>query len=125
MLTQQLLGLLHLPEHSPDSVFRMSFSHSIFLCPVLFPESGVRAVGLCLFGCLVGWFGFFRDRVSLCSPGCPGTHFVDQAGLKLRNLPASASCLPSAGIEGVCHQAQLAVGLDGSGKTCLQLWDAE
>jgi hypothetical protein len=32
----------------------------------------------------------FRDRVSLCSPGCPGTHSVDQ-GLKLRNLPASAS----------------------------------
>jgi hypothetical protein len=37
------------------------------------------------------WFGFFRDRVSLCSPGCPGTHFVDQAGLELRNPPASAS----------------------------------
>ena len=33
----------------------------------------------------------FRDRISLCSSGCPGTHFVDQAGLKLRNLPASAS----------------------------------
>ena len=33
----------------------------------------------------------FRDRVSLYSPGCPGTHFVDQAGLKLRNQPASAS----------------------------------
>jgi hypothetical protein len=33
---------------------------------------------------------FFRDRVSLCSPGCPGTHSVDQAGLELRNLPASA-----------------------------------
>ena len=29
--------------------------------------------------------------VSLYSPGCPGTHFVDQAGLQLRNLPASAS----------------------------------
>jgi hypothetical protein len=27
----------------------------------------------------------------VCSPGCPGTHFVDQAGLELRNLPASAS----------------------------------
>jgi hypothetical protein len=40
---------------------------------------------VCLF-CFV-----FRDRVSLCSPGCPGTHFVDQAGLELRNLPASAS----------------------------------
>jgi hypothetical protein len=33
----------------------------------------------------------FWDRVSLCSPGCPGTHFVDQAGLELRNLPASLS----------------------------------
>jgi hypothetical protein len=35
--------------------------------------------------------GGFRDRVSLYSPGCPETHSVDQAGLKLRNLPASAS----------------------------------
>jgi hypothetical protein len=34
---------------------------------------------------------FFRDRVSLCSPGCPGTHSVDQAGLELRDPPASAS----------------------------------
>jgi hypothetical protein len=34
---------------------------------------------------------FFLDRVSLYSPGCPGTHFVDQAGLDLRNLPTSAS----------------------------------
>jgi hypothetical protein len=32
-----------------------------------------------------------QDRVSPCSPGCPGTHFVDQAGLELRNPPASAS----------------------------------
>jgi hypothetical protein len=36
-------------------------------------------------------FDFFRDRVSLYSPGCPGTHSVDQAGLELRNPPASAS----------------------------------
>jgi hypothetical protein len=35
--------------------------------------------------------GVFRDRVSLSSAGCPGTHSVDQAGLELRNLPASAS----------------------------------
>jgi hypothetical protein len=34
---------------------------------------------------------FFQDRVSLCIPGCPGTHFVDQAGLELRNPLASAS----------------------------------
>ena len=26
----------------------------------------------------------------MCSPGYPGTHFVDQAGLELRNPPASA-----------------------------------
>jgi hypothetical protein len=26
-------------------------------------------------------FGFFQDRVSLYSPGCPGTHSVDQADL--------------------------------------------
>jgi hypothetical protein len=30
------------------------------------------------------------------SPGYPGPHSVDQAGLELRNLP-------SAGIKGVCH----------------------
>jgi hypothetical protein len=36
-------------------------------------------------------FFVFRDRVSLCSPGCPGTHSVDQAGLELKNPPASAS----------------------------------
>jgi hypothetical protein len=37
------------------------------------------------------YFLVVRDRVSLCSPGCAGTHFVDQADLKLRNPPASAS----------------------------------
>jgi hypothetical protein len=36
-------------------------------------------------------FFVFRDRDSLCSPGYPGTHSVDQAGLELRNPPASAS----------------------------------
>jgi hypothetical protein len=44
--------------------------------------------------CMTSIFFFFlvfRDRVSLCSPGCPGTHSVDQAGLELRNPPASAS----------------------------------
>jgi hypothetical protein len=34
---------------------------------------------------------FLRQGVSLCSLGCPGTHFVEQAGLELRDLPASAS----------------------------------
>jgi hypothetical protein len=49
-----------------------------------------------VFGFWVWGFGFlflffFQDRVSLCSPGCPGTHSVDQAGLELRNPSASAS----------------------------------
>jgi hypothetical protein len=42
-------------------------------------------------GVFVSVFWFFQDRVSLYSPGCPGTHAVDQAGLELRNPPASAS----------------------------------
>jgi hypothetical protein len=37
------------------------------------------------------WFFKTQDRVSLCSPGCPGTFSVDQAGLELKNPPAFAS----------------------------------
>jgi hypothetical protein len=44
------------------------------------------------------WFLFFLFVclflfcfVLFCSPGCPGTHSEDQAGLELRNPPASAS----------------------------------
>jgi hypothetical protein len=51
------------------------------------PHMSKKGIVTFLFVC----FLFFRDRVSLCSPGCPGTHFVDQAGLELRNPPASAS----------------------------------
>ena len=37
-----------------------------------------------------GWCCFvFQDRVFLCSPGCPGTRSVDQAGLELTEI-----CLP-------------------------------
>jgi hypothetical protein len=38
-------------------------------------------------------FGLFFETGFLCVAlaGCPGTHSVDQAGLKLRNPPASAS----------------------------------
>ena len=47
-----------------------------------------------LFGCLVGWLVglvWFFETGFLCSPGRPGTHSVDQAGLQLRNPPTSAS----------------------------------
>jgi hypothetical protein len=56
-------------EHNPPRSMQMVFERTFFVV-VLF---------------------CFRDRVSLCSPGCPGTHSVDQAGLEVRNLPASAS----------------------------------
>jgi hypothetical protein len=52
---------------------------------------------------------FFRDRVSLCSTGCPGTHSVDQAGLELRNLPASASQV--LGLKACTTTAQLGPGI--------------
>jgi hypothetical protein len=35
---------------------------------------------------------FFQDRVSLCSPGCPGTHFVDQASNSEIRLPLPPEC---------------------------------
>jgi hypothetical protein len=43
----------------------------------------------------------FQDRVSLCSPGCPGSHSVGQAGLELKR--STCLCLPSAGNKGVRH----------------------
>jgi hypothetical protein len=59
----------------------------------------------------------------MCSPGCPGTHSVDQAGLKLRNLPASASqvlglkvCTTPAWHQGNSHNGRHLTGLcEGGG----------
>jgi hypothetical protein len=62
--------------------------HSLFSSH---PVEQVFDILLLFLGFLFCFVLFFRDRVSLYSPGCPGTHFVDRAGLKLRNLPASAS----------------------------------
>jgi hypothetical protein len=53
-------------------------------------------------------FGF-RNRVSLYIPGCPGTHFVDQAGLEFKNSPASASQV--LGLKTCATTAQLIVTL--------------
>ena len=46
---------------------------------------------VCLFDLFIFFiYFFFQAKVSLYIPGCPGPPFVDQAGLELRNLPASA-----------------------------------
>jgi hypothetical protein len=59
--------------------------------PTISIALGVCSCNICSFFFQFFSFLVFQDRVSLCSPGCPGTHSVDQAGLQLRNPPASAS----------------------------------
>jgi hypothetical protein len=70
----------------------------------------------------------FRDRVSLCSPGCPETHSVDQAGLELRNPSASASQVLGlkswghhcpARISILCDSGMYSQHLGGGGETVL------
>jgi len=62
-----------------------------------------------LLGCFVlfgGSGGVQDNKVSLCSPGCPGTHFVD----KFASIQKFA-CLyfMSTGIKGVRHWAWLEI----------------
>jgi hypothetical protein len=45
-----------------------------------------------LFSVFVFFVFFFRDRISLCSPGCPGTHFVDLASNSEIRLPMPLKC---------------------------------
>jgi hypothetical protein len=63
---------------------KWGFLFFVFVCLV-------GLVFVCLFVFLFVLFCFVWDRVSLCSPGCPGTSSVDQSGLELRNLTAFAS----------------------------------
>jgi hypothetical protein len=83
------LRKLSYPERQLRPLYTFEYIYTfIFFCFWF----GLVWFGLVWFGLV--WFGLvFRDRVSLCSPGCPGTHSVDQAGLKLRNPPASAQVL--------------------------------
>ena len=79
-----LLAIRTTHWHPSSHVKRKKDLHTLWLPRVLF-----FLVVLFFVVVVVLFVFFFQDRVSLYSPGCPGTHFVDQAGLK--NLPASAS----------------------------------
>jgi hypothetical protein len=67
--------------------------HVLWICLKFLLYFLNHSLSLYLFVCLF-LFLFFWDRVSLFSPGCTGTHIVDQAGLELRNPPASAFQVP-------------------------------
>jgi hypothetical protein len=87
-----------LTEQQLNSIKKQNFpAQGMFSAGLFPPERNDTILHLVFFlfffvlFCFVLFCFVFRDRVSLYSPGCPGTHFVDQACLKLRNPPASAS----------------------------------
>jgi hypothetical protein len=82
------------PKKRTFFLFSFSFFLSFFFFFVAKRDNVLGSMVLSVFYSylfIYFWFLVFQDRVSLYSPGCPGTHFVDQAGLELRNPPASAS----------------------------------
>ena len=49
----------------------------------------------------LAWFLVFQDKISLCNPGCLGTHSVDR--LALNSQRSICLSLPSVGIKGLYH----------------------
>ena len=88
-ISKDLFAICSLPFWLIDSVLGITEALQFYEVP--FVDSFL--VCLFVFVCFLFLFLFlfFRDRVSLWSPGCLGTHSVDQAGFKQRNSPASAS----------------------------------
>jgi hypothetical protein len=82
------------------------FSFLPFFLPSFLPSFLPLSLSLslslsCLFIYLFIYLLLFQDRISLCSPGCPGIHFAFQAGLELSEIRLLH--LPSAGIKDMCH----------------------
>jgi hypothetical protein len=104
-LTLQPFAVLKQMDHMPSKnihIYNVHIYYKVSLWLQCFMSLRIWGLGwmfsslnsLCASIYLFIYFLFcfvFRDRVSLYSPGCPGTHFVDQTGLELRNPPASAS----------------------------------
>jgi hypothetical protein len=68
----------------------------LFVCFVLF------CFAFLFFVC----FFVFGDRVSLYSPGCPGTHFIDQAGLERPGWRKSFISAQNPRSEPICEISQ-------------------
>jgi hypothetical protein len=84
--------------------FSTFFSSHLFFFPKWFVKSTEMESGFeprtflsVYFSLFVFGFWLSETGFSLCSPGCPGTHSVDQAGLELRNPPAF--CLYTYGLD--------------------------
>jgi hypothetical protein len=81
------------------------FVRTVLVLPTMYPKISITIQNIYCFMVIIILFLFFiyflffkfflvlvfQDRDSLCSPGCPRTHSVDEVGLELRNPPASAS----------------------------------
>ena len=129
-LIQQGLTVCKLKTHALDQEVSVSHSSKNCQCVILivflteaFPELQdqlwcwlVHNLTDCwecspfsfLCACWVFWFGlsffFFLDMVSLCLPGCPRTHSVEQADLEPRDLPASGSWVPGLKVCSIINQ---------------------
>lgn len=72
---------------------------SSHLAATCFSDVSINVVFL---GFVVVWLvGFYRERVSLCNLGHPGTSSVDQSSFELKRF--ACFWLPNAGIKDVCH----------------------
>lgn len=81
------------PSPHPTPTNHISLTQELS-CPSV--PGGVGFVVVVMLGCL---FECFLDKISLRSPGYPGTCSVDPAGLKTQS---TCPYLPSAGLKGVC-----------------------
>jgi hypothetical protein len=74
--------------HSSNYLLKLDLEQRSGASP--FMEKSGEYLGVIIIIIIIIIIGF-QYKVFLCTPGCPGTHCVDQAGFKLRDLPASDS----------------------------------